>query len=270
MSNNSVVGEWPGTPSVVLFRLRDGMETRILEFGDLDAVRPWASVSKMAVSLAFAVEFDWELHTPTEPLGPRGATIANLLSHSSGLGLDEGDPVVAIGTKRVYSNYGIDYAVNAIIGDNTAANWLSSRIFEPFGMATAKLVGPPSSGIEGSTMDLARMAVGWLRPDGVSRETRARMITPFLPKIDGIVPGFGRFAPCPWGLGPEIHGDKQHWMGDWPPTSFGHFGKSGSLMLLNVEDQIGLVATSTVAFGPWAVKLWPKWTSAMYRLALGS
>jgi CubicO group peptidase (beta-lactamase class C family) len=270
VSNNSLVGEWPGTPSVVLFRLNDGVESRVVEAGDLEAVRPWASVSKMAVSLAFAVEFDWELHAPTEGLGPRGATLANLLSHSSGLGLEDGDSVVDIGTKRVYSNYGIDYAVNAIIGDNTAANWLDVRVFQPFGMSTSKLAGRPSSGVEGSTSDLARLAVGWLRPDGISRETRTHMITPYLSNLDGIVPGFGRFSPCPWGLGPEIRGEKQHWMGDWPPSSFGHFGQSGSLMLLNVEERIGLVATSTVPFGAWAATLWPQWTSAMRQLALGS
>ena len=46
-----------------------------------------------------------------EIVGPRGATLANLLSHSSGLGLEEGDPVVPVATKRVYSNYGYDHAV---------------------------------------------------------------------------------------------------------------------------------------------------------------
>jgi CubicO group peptidase (beta-lactamase class C family) len=270
VSNNSLVSEWPGTPSVVLFRLNDGMESRVAVAGDLEAVRPWASVSKMAVSLAFAVEFDWALHAPTEGLGPRGATLANLLSHSSGLGLEEGDPVTDIGAKRVYSNFGIDYAVEAVIGENTASNWLDGRIFEPFGMSASRLTGRPSSGVEGSTNDLARLAVGWLRPDGISRETRTRMITPYLPKLDGVVPGFGRFAPCAWGLGPEIRGEKQHWMGDWPPSSFGHFGQSGALMLLNVEERIGLVATSTVPFGSWAVTLWPQWTSAMRQLALGS
>jgi hypothetical protein len=109
-----------------------------------------------------------------------------------------------------------------------------------------------------------------LRPDGIAKETRDRFITPFIPTLDGIVPGFGRFSPCPWGLGPEVRGDKQHWMGDWPAESFGHFGQSGALMLLNVQENVGVVATSTENFGPWAVKLWPEWTSAMRKLALAS
>jgi hypothetical protein len=59
-------------------------------------------------------------------------------------------------------------------------------------------------------------------------------------------------------------------MGDWPPASFGHFGQSGAMMLLNADEGLGLVATSTESFGPWAVHRWPEWTSAMLQLALGS
>jgi hypothetical protein len=41
-------------------------------------------------------------------------------------------------------------------------------------------------------------------------------------------------------------------------------------MLLNVDEGIGVVATTTEDFGPWAVALWPQWTSAMRVVALGS
>ncbi len=251
----------------MLFRLDVGVVERIAEEGDLDVVRPWASVSKMAVSLAFAIEVDWDLHSLTESLGPRGATLANLLSHTSGLGLEEGDSVVDVGAKRVYSNYAVDLAVAAIIGENTAATWLDNRIFRPFGMQSTRLEGRASSGVVGSTEDLVTLAAGWLRPDGVARATRDRFVTPYLPNVSGVVPGFGRFSPCPWGLGPEVQGEKRHWMGDWPSASFGHFGQSGAMMLLNVRDQLGLVATSSEPFGSWAVDLWPGWTSSMRRRA---
>lgn len=270
MSEKSLIEGWPGTPSAIAFRLDGGLIERVVELGDPDEVRPWASVSKMAVSLAFGVENDWDLHPFSEAIGPRGATIANLLSHSSGLGAERDDPTVPIGTKRVYSNYGIDYAVAAIVGENSAESWLASRILRPFGMTTTRLEGRPAAGLSGSTNDMMRLAVAWLRPDGITRETRDRMTTPFLPDLAGIVPGFGRFTPCPWGLGPEVRGNKQHWMGDWPADSFGHFGQSGALMLLNAREHIGLVATSSEPFGPWAVKLWTAWTSAMRSRALGS
>ena len=255
---------------MVLLSLKDGQVRRIAEAGDLDDVRPWASISKMAVGLAFGVESDWELQRCDQRVGPPGSTLANLLSHSSGLGLEEGDPVVAVGTQRIYSNYGIDLAVESILGENTAQNWLAQRVFRPFGMTTTALVDRPSSGVVGSTNDLATLAVAWLRPDGIAKETRDHLITAYAPQLNGFVPGFGKFSPCPWGLGPEIQGDKHHWMGDWPASSFGHFGKSGALILLNADEQIGLVATSTEPFGGWATKLWPTWTSAMRTLALGS
>jgi CubicO group peptidase (beta-lactamase class C family) len=255
---------------MVLVSLDGGVVTKVAQAGALDEVRPWASISKMVVSLAFGVESDWEHQRFDQHVGPPGSTLANLLSHSSGLGLEEDDPVVAVGTQRIYSNYGVDLAVESIIGDNTADNWLRQRVFRPFGMDSAKLEGRPSSGVVGSTNDLARLAVAWLRPDGIAKETRNRLITTYAPQLDGFVPGFGKFSPCPWGLGPEIQGDKHHWMGDWPAASFGHFGKSGALILLNTDEQIGLVATSTEPFGGWATKLWPTWTSAMRTLALGS
>ena len=270
MNDHALIDGWSGSASVVLLRLNGGLVERVVEVGDLNAVRPWASVSKMAVSLAIGVEVDWALHRYEEALGPRGATLANLLSHSSGLGLEEGDPLVDIATTRVYSNYGVDLAVASIVGDNTAANWLDNRVFRPFGLNSTALEGRPSAGVVGSTKDLATLAVAWLRPDGIAKETRNRIITPYLAQLEGFVPGFGRFSPCPWGLGPEIRGEKQHWMGDWPPASFGHFGQSGALILLNADEQIGLVATSTEPFGPWSTKLWPTWTSAMRTLALGS
>jgi CubicO group peptidase (beta-lactamase class C family) len=224
----------------------------------------------MAVALAFCVEVDWGLHQITENFGPRGATLSNLLSHSSGLGLEEGDPVVPVASKRVYSNYGIDHAVEVVVKDADPAKWLEDRIFTGFGMNETRLEGRASSGVMGSTSDLVRLGVAWLRADGIAKETRDRFVKPFLPDLEGIVPGFGRFSPCPWGLGPEVRGTKEHWMGDWPPASFGHFGQSGALMLLNVDEQIGVVATSTEKFGPWALELWPRWTSEMRTLALGS
>ena len=255
---------------MIVLRLESGVERVVASAGDLGARRAWASVSKMAVALAFGVEVDWELHRLDETIGPRGATLANLLSHSSGLGLEVDSPLSPVGTKRVYSNYGIDLAVEAIVGENPATTWLDGRIFRPFGMHDSALEGRPAAGVVGSTEDLARLAVAWLRHDGVSVVTRDRFITPYMPELEGIVPGFGRFSPCPWGMGPEIRGTKQHWMGDWPPASFGHFGQSGALMLLNADEQIAVVATSEVAFGPWAIATWPAWTSAMRRLALAS
>lgn len=265
---DDLVDGWPIGSSAMVFQLRTGIVEVRGEAGDLDERRAWASVSKLAVALAFGVEHDWGLHDFTESVGPRGATIADLLSHSSGLGLEEGDPVAPIGTRRVYSNYGVDVAVAAVVGDRDAASWLAQRVFTPLGMTTTRLEDRAASGVVGSTRDLATLGVAWLRPDGLAVATRERMTTPYRPDLNGVVPGFGRFTPCPWGLGPEIAGNKHHWTGDWPPESFGHFGQSGALVLLNAREQVGVVATSTEPFGPWAVELWPRWISDVRRRAL--
>jgi len=264
----ALLDQWPGGASCVVLRLREGAGERVHEEGDLHVVRPWASVTKMAVALAVGVEIDWEHHRYEENVGPGPATLANLLSHSSGLGLEEGDPVRAVGERRVYSNVGIDRAVASIVGDADPALWLTSRVFEPLGMSSSELRGRPSAHAWGSTEDLSRLALAWLCGDGVSVQTRDLAITPYLPELSGVVPGFGRFSPCPWGLGPEIRGSKRHWMGEWPSTSFGHFGQSGALLLANVDEGIAVVATSEVPFGPWAVELWPAWTSRAREIAL--
>jgi CubicO group peptidase (beta-lactamase class C family) len=261
---------WPGTLAYVVLRLENGTVRRVRERGDLEEVRPWASISKLTVALAFGVEMDWGFHAFGDIVGPSGANVANLLSHSSGLGLEEGDPVAPVGTKRVYSNYGYDYLTDRLVGKNPAANWLNDRIFQPLGMSSTSLEDRPSSGVVGSTNDLAHLAVAWLRPDIISRETRDRLTRPYLPDLAGILPGFGRFTPCPWGMGPQLRGNNEHWMGDWPPASFGHFGQSGSLLLVNAAEGVGVVATCGVPFGPWAKKLWPAWTSAQRTLAVGS
>jgi CubicO group peptidase (beta-lactamase class C family) len=262
--------DWRGSLAYTVVRVRNGAVERVREFGDVSSVRPWASVSKMAVAMAFGVEMDWGLHAYSEMVGPRGANFANLFSHSSGLGLEEDDLAVPVGTKRVYSNYGIDYAVAKIVGENPPAAWLEDRVFSPLGMTSSALLGRPAAGVSGSTEDMEKLAIAWLRSDALATPTRDRMIRPYLPELAGIVPGFGRFTPCPWGIGPEVRGEKSHWMGDWPATSFGHFGMSGSLMLLNVDEGIGVVATTTEDFGPWAVELWPAWTSAARLVALDS
>ena len=268
MNDSALVDGWPAGAAAAVVRLEAGRVEVLESAGDLEQRRAWASVSKMAVSLAFGVEQDWGLHQLTESVGPRGASIANLLSHSAGLGLEEGDPTSPVGSRRVYSNYGVDHAVSAVVGEYSAAQWLEQRVFRPLGMERTHLEGRPAADVVGPTAEMLALAVAWLRPDAIAATTRDRLISPYIPDLAGVVPGFGRFTPCPWGLGPEVRGHKNHWMGDWPPESFGHFGQSGALMLLNFAEQLGVVATSPAPFGPWAVDLWPRWTSEVRRRAL--
>ena len=269
MDLSSLALPWPGEPAAIVSAWRDGEWRTLASCGDLSEVRAWASVTKLVSALAVAIDVDQGRASLDNPLGPPGSTLAHLLSHSSGLGLEEGDRVHAPGLRRIYSNYGIDLAAERLARTDVAS-WLEERVTAPLSMNTTRLVGRASEGLIGSTQDLGTLACQWARPTLISTQRRDDAVSPFLPGLDGVVPGFGRFTPCPWGLGVEIRGDKQHWMGDWPRASFGHFGRSGALALVDVAAALCLVATSTVDFGPWARELWPTWTSNVRAMARAS
>lgn len=260
---------WPGEPAVVVSAWRDGEWQTLAACGDLDAVRPWASVTKLMTGLCAAIDVEAGRATLDDAVGPEGSTLAHLLSHSSGLGFEFGDPTSAPGLKRVYSNYGVDLAAQYLAGTDVAT-WLSSRVATPLELRSTRLVGRASEGLEGSTNDLATFARQWVTPTLIPASRRDQTVRAFLPELSGVVPGWGRFSPCPWGLGPELRGEKSHWMGEWPPSSVGHFGRSGSMVLVNADEGIVLVATTTVEFGAWAHELWPAWTTRVRQWATTS
>ena len=261
---------WPGEPAVVVSAWRAGAWRTVATQGDLDTPRSWASVSKLMTAYAAAIEVHEGHARLDEPLGPEGSTLAHLLAHASGLGLERDDPVVAVGTKRIYSNHGIDLAAAHLARGQDISAWLDRRVIAPLMLNTTHLRGRAAEGVVGSTRDLATFAREWVVPTQVTPQSRDAAVAIYLPELAGIVPGFGRFTPCPWGLGVEVRAEKRHWMGDWPASSFGHFGRSGALALVNVEEGICVVATSTVDFGPWAHELWPTWTSQARQVALHS
>ena len=83
----------------------------LLEAGDVDEVFPFASVTKPIVAWAALVAVDrglLDLEAPAGSPAPDGATIENLLSHSSGIAADSDERLAAPGTRRIYSNRGIE------------------------------------------------------------------------------------------------------------------------------------------------------------------
>ncbi len=79
------------------------------------------------------------------------------------------------------------------------------------------------------------------------------------PGLRGVLPGFGAQDPNDWGLGFEIRGTKSpHWTGTHnSPRTFGHFGQSGTMLWVDPDAQLGLVALTDRNFGPWAAEAWP-------------
>lgn len=228
-----------------------------------DRARPfrWASVTKLVTALSVLIAADRQLLYLDEPAGPPGATVRHLLAHASGLAFD-GDAVLARpGTRRIYSNPGFD-RLGALVSERAATPFdrvLDAWIIRPLQMAGASLVDRPSQGLQGSLDDLIALAGELLRPSLLPRPLMDAATTVAFPGLPGVVPGVGRFDPCDWGLGFEIHGRKdQHWMGRGnSPRAFGHFGGAGTFLWVDPAAEVALAVLTDREFGPWALEAWP-------------
>jgi CubicO group peptidase (beta-lactamase class C family) len=132
-------------------------------------------------------------------------------------------------------------------------------------MSATELVGSPAHGIRSDVSDLCRFAGELLAPTLVDPETLADATTPHFPELDGVLPGVGPQRPNPWGLGFEVRGHKApHWTGATnSPSTFGHFGGSGTFLWLDPDLDLALVALGTREFGPWALDVWPAFSDAV-------
>jgi CubicO group peptidase (beta-lactamase class C family) len=104
-----------------------------------------------------------------------------------------------------------------------------------------------------------------LRPTLVSASTLTMATTVAFPSLPGVVPGVGRFDPCDWGLGFELHDGKvPHWMGRHnSPETYGHFGGAGTFLWVDPAVDRALVVLTDRAFGPWALEHWPALSDAL-------
>lgn len=240
----------------------------LVEAGEVDEVFPFASVTKpiVAWSALVAVERGMlRLKDPVDPPGgPErlpGVTIRDLLAHSSGVAFDSDAVLAAPGTRRIYSNRGIE-----ILGERLAEatgmsleDWVEMSVLEPLGMASVFIPGSPAYSGVGTARDLATFAREMAAPRLVSTGLAARATAPVLPELDGVLPGYGRHSPNEFGLGVEVRGMKRpHWTGSAnSPQTFGHFGQAGSFLW--VDPQVGRVAVFLGAqpFGSPHRDAWP-------------
>ncbi len=238
---------------------RDGiLATR----GDLHRRFELASVTKLFSCWAVLRACEEGAVSLDDAAGPPGATLAHLLAHASGLGFDDATrPLARPGTRRIYSNAGIEVAAEhtAARDGMTFSDHLGGALFGPLDMGDTSLEGSPAHGATSSLRDLLAFAAELLAPRtlGDAMARRARSVA--FPGLVGVVPGFGRFDPCDWGLGPELHGHKSpHWMPNAAsPSTFGHFGRSGSFLWVDPEASLACAALCERPFGPWAVEAWP-------------
>lgn len=248
---------WPVTAAVAVVRTGKVLA----KAGDATAIRPWASVTKLLTALATLVAVEEGTVELDQPAGPPGSTLRHLLAHTSGLA-PEGDRVLARpGQRRVYSNRGFELVAAAVEegAGMPFARYLAAAVFEPLSMATASLAGSPASAATGSLLDLVALASELQAPTLISPATLSTATSVAFPQTDGVLPGFGTQRPNDWGLGFEIRDAKRpHWTGGAnSPSTFGHFGQSGSFLWVDPVAGVACAELADQPFGPWAATAWP-------------
>lgn len=229
-------------------------------YGDTGRMFPLASVTKLLVAQAVLVAVEEGAVELDDPAGPPGATIAHLLAHASGLAFETRDAVAEPGTERIYSSAGYEVLAEAV-EDATEFGfgaYLRESVAVPLGMTATTLDGPAGHGATSTVDDLALFTADLLTPRLLSPQTAAGARSVHFPGIDGFVPGYGKFKPNDWGLGPELKGAKsRHWTAkSHSPATFGHFGQSGTYLWVDPVRRAGAVVLTDRPFGAWAKPLW--------------
>jgi len=260
----------------------------LAEAGAVDEIFPFASVTKPIVAWSALVAVErglLDLEAPAQPGEARsmagscavpvpagscavpapaltGATVRHLLAHASGIAFDS-DAVLAVpGTRRIYSNRGIEI-LGERLEEATATpleRWIETTVLEPLGMSSVLVPGSPAHSGEGSARDLAVFARELAAPRLISADSAREATSVVFPGLDGILPGYGRQAPNDFGLGVEVRGRKRpHWTGTTSsPATFGHFGQSGSFIWVDPEARRQAVFLGARPFGRAHAAHWPE------------
>lgn len=242
--------------------------------GNADTAMPFASVTKCLAAVGILIAVQDRLIHLDEPAGPDGSTVRHLLAHASGAGPDASSPTSRVGHRRIYSNHGFE-----LLGDlleertgTTVADHLAEEVFAPLGMDQAALDGSPAFAASGALTDLLAFGRELLAPSLLDDDLAVELATPQFPELDGILPGYGRQSPNPWGLGFEIRGTKSpHWTGPGQPTTtFGHFGQSGSFLWVDRNLGFAAACLTGTPFGQWAVDAWPPFNQRLHDVLAAS
>lgn len=235
--------------------------------GDTTAVRPVASVTKLATALAVLLAVEEGAIALDDAAGPPGSTVTHLLCHASGLDVEEPRARVAPGERRIYSNAGYD-VLAGVVTERTGiafADYLGEGVLAPLGMQRAHLAGSAARDLHASVEDVVALAAEWRTPRVLHPDTVSAARQVHFDGLAGVLPGWGRQTPCPWGLGPEIRGRKApHWTGESAaPSTYGHFGAGGSFMWTDPVAGVTCVVVGDLPFGAWARERWPGFSDAV-------
>jgi CubicO group peptidase (beta-lactamase class C family) len=226
----------------------------------------WASVTKLVTALAVLVAAEEGTLDLDEPAGPPGATVRHLLAHASGLPFDGAAPITRPGERRIYSNTGFETVAEHLAerAEIPFGDYIAGAVLEPLGMQ-AELRGSPASDMWGALDDLVKLGQELLEPTVVASETLEEATQVAFPGLVGVLPDFGRFDPNDWGLGFELKDEKDpHWTGSLnSPTTFGHFGGSGTFLWIDPERGLALACLTDREFGEWAKEAWARLSDAV-------
>ncbi|WP_282937993.1 serine hydrolase domain-containing protein [Corynebacterium auriscanis] len=227
-----------------------------------------ASVSKLvtAYALLIAVEegafelddrVDADLVEALEGNAP--PTIRDLLAHASGVGFKEHAQEKPAHTRRIYSSAGYEILAEYLerATEIPFATYVAQAICEPLGISIL-VEGSAGHGFSSNLRSMTVLAGEFLTPTLLSERTLSEALAVHYDKLAGVVPGYGRQIPCPWGLGFELHGQKSpHWLSaDMPADVAGHFGQSGTFLWVHRPTNRAAVVLSDTAFGDWAKQRW--------------
>lgn len=263
----ALIDGWPVPTAAAAVVGADGV---LAQRGPDDHPFRLASIAKVLTAWAVLVAVEEGSVGLDEPAGQPGCTVRHLLSHAGGYPFDGTAPIAPPGRKRIYSNTGIELAARhvATATGMPFGDYLREAVLEPLGMRATELRGSPAHGVWSTLADVTRFAHELARPRLLAPATAAEAVTSQFPRLDGVVPGFGSFRPCPWGLGPEIRGDKHpHWTGrSNSPATFGHFGGAGTMLWVDPVADVALVALTDRPFDEWADearRCWPELSDAV-------
>lgn len=245
----------------------------------------WASVTKLVTALAVFTGIEDGYFALKSTVGQYSLEVKDLLCHASGLGTGSPggpeliepqyvEPSVPSGTRRIYSNIGFELLGYLLERETTMRlrDYSKERIFVPLGVGDAEfgeelLAGSRGAafGLVASAEEVAALLSALVFPTIVSDGTLEQLSRPCYPELAGILPGFGRMVPNPWGLGPEIRGTKSpHWTGSAvSPRTYGHFGQTGTFAWFDPATYFFAVFAGTEPFGLWAVRRWPALNDAI-------
>ena len=263
------VADWPAQLAAVAV-LAPGRE--LASTGPRDVELRWASVTKLLTTLAILVAVEEGAVDLDEPAGPPGATLRHLLAHAAGLPPDDPTPIAPPGSRRIYSNSGIEAAAEhvAAAAGIPFADYFRDAVLAPLALR-GRLRSSPAWGYAGPLDDLAALAAELLEPTLVAPETLAEATTVQFTGLRGVLPGFGRQEPNDWGLGFELRDAKSpHWTGSRNSSrTFGHFGASGTFLWVDPDARLACACLTDLEFGPWAVEAWPRLSDAVLAGAVG-